>query len=74
MTEKRLTVSFDPELVSAAREAAEEEGQNLSTWLADAARRRLSSGALLDVVAEFEALHGAFAEEELAIARKQLGK
>ena len=46
----------------------------MSAWLADAARRRLKARGLRQVVAEWEAIHGPFTEDELAAARKKLGK
>ena len=71
---RHLIISLPPDLAAEVREAAEEDGQNTSAWLVDAARRRLKARGLREVVAEYEALHGAFTEEELAIARKKLGK
>ena len=72
MPVERLTVSLDAELAAAVREAATEDELNMSAWLADAARRRLASRGLADVVADWEALHGAFTPEELEQARKRL--
>ena len=74
MRKKHLIVSLPPDLAVEVRDAAEEDGQRMSTWLADAARRRLKARGLRQVVAEYETLHGAFTEEELAAARKKLGK
>ena len=45
----------------------------MSAWLADAARRRLVTRGLHDVVADWEAVHGEFTEAELARARAELG-
>ncbi len=53
----------------AVREAAEADEQNVSAWLADAARRQLANRGLRDVVAAWEREHGAFSDEELAAAR-----
>ena len=69
MTVERLTVSIESELAIAVREAAEADEQNVSAWLADAARRQLATRGLRDVVAEWERDHGAFSDEELAAAR-----
>ncbi len=69
MTVERLTVSIESELAIAVREAAEADEQNVSAWLADAARRQLSNRHLRDVVAAWEHEHGAFSDEELAAAR-----
>lgn len=69
MTVERLTVSLESELALAVREAAEADEQNVSAWLADAARRRLATRGLRDVIAAWEREHGAFSDEELAAAR-----
>ena len=69
MTVERLTVSIESELASAVREAADADEQNVSAWLADAARRQLANRGLRDVVAAWEREHGAFSDEELASAR-----
>ena len=70
---ERLTISLDTALAGAVSEAAAQDEQNTSAWLAEAARRRLVSRGLRDVVADWEAEHGAFTEEELARARAELG-
>ena len=69
---QRVTVSLEAELAEAVRDAAAEDAQNLSAWLADAARRRLASRGLCDVLAEWEAGHGTFSEDELAAARARI--
>lgn len=69
MSVERLTISIESELAVAVREAAEADEQNVSAWLADAARRRLATRGLRDVVAAWEREHGAFSDEELAAAR-----
>ena len=74
MRKKHLIVSLPAGLAADLREAAEEDGQRMSTWLADAARRRLKARGLRQVVAEWETINGPFTEEELATARKRLGK
>ena len=72
MAVERLTVSLDAELAAAVRDAAEADDQNVSAWLADAARHQLSSCGLRDVIADWEAEHGAFTEDDLAAARSRL--
>jgi hypothetical protein len=69
MAVERLTVSIESELAVAVRKAAEADEQNVSAWLADAARRQLANRGLRDVVAAWEREHGAFSDEELAAAR-----
>ncbi|MGI8709376.1 MAG: hypothetical protein ACR2LA_00035 [Acidimicrobiales bacterium] len=74
MAVERLTVSLEAELAAAVRAAADDDAENVSSWLADAARRRLASRALGDVVAEWEATHGAFTSDELAAAKARLDR
>ncbi len=73
MAVERLTVSLDTELAAAVRDAADADEQNLSAWLADAARRQLASRGLREVIADWEAEHGSFTEDELTAARTRLG-
>jgi len=68
-----VTISLDSELAEAVREAADDDAQNVSAWLAAAARGRLATRGLRDVIAEWESAHGPFSEDELATARQQLG-
>lgn len=70
---ERLTISLESGLAAAVRDAAVADEQNMSAWLADAARRRLVTRGLHDVVADWEAAHGEFTEAELARARAELG-
>lgn len=72
MVVERLTVSLESELAIAVRDAADADEQNVSAWLADAARRQLANRALRDVVAAWEREHGAFTETELADARARI--
>ena len=69
---ERLTVSLESDLAEAVRDAAGADSTNVSAWLADAARRQLASRGLGDVVAEWEAKHGAFSDAELTTARRRL--
>ena len=74
MRKRYLIISLPLDLAVEVQGAAEEDGQRMSAWLTDAARRRLKARGLRQVVAEWEAIHGPFTEEELATARKRLGK
>jgi hypothetical protein len=56
MTVARFAVSFDPVLAKQIKKAAGK--QPTSTWLADAAERKLRAEGLLDVVTEWEREHG----------------
>lgn len=66
MTVKRFAISFEPDLARAVRKAAGR--QPTSSWLADAARRKLRAEGLLRVVADWEADHGVITDSELRIA------
>jgi hypothetical protein len=64
----RLSVSFDADLARAVRQAAGKEPT--SSWLADAARRKLRAGGLMRVVREWEGEHGTLADSELGAAER----
>lgn len=72
MSVERITVSLETELASAVRDAADADAQNVSSWLADAARRQLAARGLREVVAAWEAEHGAFDDAELAAVRARV--
>jgi len=74
MSVERVTVSLESDLASAVREAADDDSLNISAWFADAARRRLASRGLRDVIADWEAEHGTFSEQELDTARTRLSQ
>ena len=67
---KKIAVSLPQELVEAARSAAEEEGQSLSGWLAEAAGDRLRLKNAARALEAFEAEHGEIREEELEEVRR----
>jgi hypothetical protein len=69
MTVARFAVSFDPELARSVRRAAGKEPT--SSWLADAARRKLRAEGLLRVIDEWEKEHGALSEADLSGARRK---
>lgn len=68
-----MTISLDAELATLVRSAAEAAQGNVSSWLADAARRRLESQGLLVVINDWEAEHGAISDQEQGEARRRLG-
>jgi hypothetical protein len=68
-----MSISFAPELGEAIREAAKRSGIPLSAWLADAAARKLRAEALDSFLADWQAEHGSFTEEEIAQAERELG-
>jgi hypothetical protein len=66
MAVKKLSVALDPAVAEAAAKAAEARGQSLSSWLTDAARRRLTVEHGRRGVADWEAEQGALTAEERA--------
>jgi len=72
MSVKRMTVSIESNLADAVRIAADTDDQNISTWLAEAARRQLNLRGLRDVVGAWEAEHGTFDDAELSLARRRI--
>ncbi len=70
MTVARLAISFDEDLALAVRRAAGNEPT--SSWLADAARRKLRAEGLLRAVEAWEAEHGALSQSELRAAARRL--
>lgn len=72
MAVERLTISLDADLAEAIRVAAEADAENVSSWIADASRRRLSREGLRTVIKDWENEHGEITTEEMAAARKWL--
>jgi hypothetical protein len=69
----RFSLTMDPDLGAAVRDAAERAGTTVSAWLSQAAADRVRNellGAALDRWAEED---GPLTEEELAEARAALG-
>ena len=69
----KLSISFEPELGDAVRQAAARSGKAVSAWLADAAERKLRSEALAEFLAAWQQEHGALTAEEIASAERDLG-
>ena len=70
MNNARIAVSMDKILVRAIRKAAGKEPT--SSWIADAAKRKLRSQGLLEVIGDWESKHGELSAAELkAAARSQ---
>lgn len=63
MTVERFAISLDKELARLVRRSAANEPT--SAWFADAARQKLRSEGLLDVVRAWEQAHGEITEAEL---------
>jgi hypothetical protein len=73
MTVDKMSISLDPSLSSAVRDAAEQSGETLSSWLADAARTKMRAQALDEFLDVWESENGAITEEELRDAASRLG-
>lgn len=73
MPAAKPTISLDPELRNQIEAAAAGAGVSFSAWVAEAARQRLRKERLLGLIAEWEAEHGSFTDEERAEARSELG-
>ena len=68
----RIPVTLDLDLRDQIVAAAADEGISVSDWLSAAARRALVVRNGLAAVAEWEAEHGAFTENEMAEARQRV--
>lgn len=72
MTVRRFSISFEEELADAVCTSAENANQALSSWLAEAARRRVKQEALMHAVEDYEREFGIISKEDVAAAMKQL--
>jgi hypothetical protein len=70
MTVAKLSISFEPELAEAVKQAAESEDETVSAWLAEAARQRVRNLMLGRFVAEMMEEHG-WTEADLEAAAKE---
>ena len=68
-----MSISFDPELGDAVRNAAAKAGRPLSAWLAEAAASKLRAEALAEFIAAWESEHGVLTRDEIARAERELG-
>lgn len=62
-----------PDVGSAVREAAARQGISVSSWVTEAAARRLRNELLGSALDEWEAENGPITEPELDAAASQLG-
>ena len=69
MTVSRIAISLDAELARTLRKAVK-NGEPLSAWLADAARRKLRAQGLAVVIDDWEAEHGEITQAELDSAAR----
>lgn len=69
----RFSVTMDPELGAAVRNAAEQAGSSVSAWLAAAASDRLRNQLLGSALDAWESETSPFSEAELEEAARTLG-
>jgi hypothetical protein len=69
----RFSITMDPELGAAVREAAAREGQSVSAWLASAAAERVRNHLLGLALDRWEQENSPLNEEELDRAARVLG-
>jgi hypothetical protein len=72
MATRKVTITLEEDLVQAMGAMARETGIPLSRLIASAAEREMRLHLGRQVVAGWEAEHGAFTPEELAAARAEL--
>ena len=72
MASRKITITLPEELVEALGEAARAADVPVSRLVAAAAERELRRRIGLQVVAEWEAAHGAFTAEEVAAIRAEM--
>jgi hypothetical protein len=68
----KLAITVDPDVHCQVLAAAAAEGVSVSAWMTDAARIALRRRDGLAAVAEWEAQHGKFTEEEMEQARRRV--
>lgn len=69
----RFSVTMEPDLGTAVRDAAERAGMSVSGWLAQAATDRLRNDLLGAALDAWEVEDGPFGQEELDAAAATLG-
>lgn len=68
----KLAITVDRDVHAKVIKAAAEDKMSVSAWMTAAARQAIRLREGLAAVAEWEAEHGAFSEEELAAARARV--
>jgi len=68
----KLAITVDPDVHARVARAAREDQVSVSAWMTEAARRSLRIRDGLAAVAEWEALHGAFTDQELHEAGRRV--
>ena len=70
---KRLQIAVEKGLAKEIRAAARQRRMSISAWLVDAAKAKLRSEALREVLDEWERENGPITEDELERAQAELG-
>jgi hypothetical protein len=73
MPVERFSLTMDPHLGAAVRQAAERAGLSVSAWLSKAAAERVRNEALGFALERWEEEYGPITEEELDDAREEMG-
>ena len=68
----KLAISVDQDVHAKVLRAAKEDHLSVSAWMTNAARRVIAIREGLSAIAEWEAEHGAFSDQELEAARKRV--
>lgn len=68
----KLAITVDPDVHAGVLEAASQRGVSVSAWMTEAARVELIRQDGLRAVAEWEAEHPPFADEEIAASRARV--
>jgi hypothetical protein len=63
---RKVTISLDPDLYSAAKTNAESKGMTVSSWMSEAAEEKLRQQAWDEYMAAYQEEFGEFTDEELA--------
>jgi hypothetical protein len=73
MPVERFSLTMDPKLGAAVRQAAERAGMSVSAWVSKAAAERVRNEALGFALERWEEENGPITEEELDDAREEMG-
>ena len=73
MPAAKPTISIDPDLYEEVKADAEKRGLSFSAWVEGAMRRRMAREIAADLIAEYEAEHGAIPERLRVQARREMG-
>ena len=69
----KMSISVDEDVAQRVRVLAAERGVPVSTLVSESMEHAVRQAAMKEFLDDFEAEHGAFTDEELAQARRDLG-